>query len=257
MDAEIEELEEMNASELHARRLNAKEVLTPMKGGQSYIPSCRWNSQNPWRRSGSENIHLNPGSPGTRRRTKILQGKSDELHSPTQLQEDSMLDDEEATNDFWTVTGEFIYRHHVEHRVKLYVPKEESFPIPLKYIDVARSTNTSLDVILGENIEDCWNVDGEKELSDAWKGFTIFVKLKGKGVEMSMLWQPYCTDHRDLLSYVTIDWETVWGWHAQIKKCNQVSSWMISVKVVSPCSLTDAVRWSSFLLFFSLFVLHA
>ena len=30
--ADIEELEDMDASELHARRLNAKEVLTPMKG---------------------------------------------------------------------------------------------------------------------------------------------------------------------------------------------------------------------------------
>ena len=64
------------------------------------------------------------------------------------------------------------------------------------------------------------------------------------------------TDHRDLLSYVTIDWETVWGWHVQIEKCNQVSSWMISVKVVSPCSLTDAVRESSFCCS-SLFLLHA
>ena len=32
MVADIEELEEMDASEIHARRLNAKEVLTPMKG---------------------------------------------------------------------------------------------------------------------------------------------------------------------------------------------------------------------------------
>ena len=60
-----------------------------------------------------------------------------------------------------------------------------------------------------------------------------------------MLWQPYFSDHRDLLSYVTIDWETVWGWHAQIEKCNQVSSWPMSVEVVSPCSLTDAVCESS------------
>ena len=29
MVADVEELEEMDASELHARRLNAKEVLTP------------------------------------------------------------------------------------------------------------------------------------------------------------------------------------------------------------------------------------
>ena len=32
MVADVEKLEEIDASELHARRLNAKEVLTPMKG---------------------------------------------------------------------------------------------------------------------------------------------------------------------------------------------------------------------------------
>ena len=57
-------------------------------------------------------------------------------------------DDEEAKSDFGTITGEFIHRRHVVLRVKLYVPKEESFPIPLKYIDVARTTYTSLDVML-------------------------------------------------------------------------------------------------------------
>ena len=34
------------------------------------------------------------------------------------------------------------------------VPTEESFPIPLKYIDVTRTTDTSLDVMLEKNIED-------------------------------------------------------------------------------------------------------
>ena len=46
------------------------------------------------------------------------------------------------------LTGESIYRHNVEPIVKLYVPREESFPIPLKYIDVSRNTHTSLDVWL-------------------------------------------------------------------------------------------------------------
>ena len=58
--ADIEELEQMDASELHARRVNAKEVLTP-KGGR------RWNSQNHWRRSTSETT--------VREERKILQGK--------------------------------------------------------------------------------------------------------------------------------------------------------------------------------------
>ena len=38
MVADIEESEEMDASELHARRLNAKEVLTPMKGDNFIFP---------------------------------------------------------------------------------------------------------------------------------------------------------------------------------------------------------------------------
>ena len=86
-----------------------------------------------------------------------------ELHSPTPHQEDSPRDDEEAKSDFWTITGEFIYRHHVEPRVKLYVPREESFPVPLKYIDVTRTTFSSLDVLLERNFEDFWKTSLEKK----------------------------------------------------------------------------------------------
>ena len=64
----------------------------------------------------------------------------------------------------------------MEPGVKLYVPREESFLIPLKYIDVTINTDTSLDVLLEKNIEDYWNVDGERELSDAWTGFKRFMK---------------------------------------------------------------------------------
>ena len=57
------------------------------------------------------------------------------------------------------------------------MPKEESFPIPMKYIDVTRTAHTSLDVLLEKQIDDYWNVDGERELSDAWTGFTRFMLL--------------------------------------------------------------------------------
>ena len=45
---------------------------------------------------------------------EVLRGESDGLSSPTPLQDDSTLDDAEATNDFWSITGDFIYRHHVD-----------------------------------------------------------------------------------------------------------------------------------------------
>ena len=68
----------------------------------------------------------------------------------------------------------------MEPRVKLYVPTEESFPFPQKYIDVARTTNTSLDVVQEKSIGDYWNVDGDRELSDTWTGFTRFTVLNEK-----------------------------------------------------------------------------
>ena len=81
------------------------------------------------------------------------------------------------------MSGNFIYRHHVEPRVKLYSPREESFPIPLKYIDVSRTTHTNLDVKQEKRIDDNWNVDGSRDLSDPWTGFTQFTQLEEKPPE--------------------------------------------------------------------------
>ena len=81
--------------------------------------------------------------------------------------QDSSLGDDEARHDFWSISGNFIGRHHVEPRVKLYVPGEQSFSIPLRYIDVTRATSTTLDGMLGSRIDDYWNVEGDRDPSDA------------------------------------------------------------------------------------------
>ena len=86
----------------------------------------------------------------------------------------------EAMHDFWSMSGSSIYRHHVEPRVKLYSPREESFPIPLKYIDVTRTTHTNLDVKLEKRIDDYWNIEGSRDVSDSWTGFTQFTLLEEK-----------------------------------------------------------------------------
>ena len=59
--ADLEELETMDASEIYSKRLNAKEVIFP-KQGEFIFPNRRWTNQNPWRRSGTENIHLDTAS---------------------------------------------------------------------------------------------------------------------------------------------------------------------------------------------------
>ena len=76
------------------------------------------------------------------------------------------------------MSGSFIYRHHVEPRVKLYSSREKSFPVPLKYIDVSRTTHTNLDVKQERRIDDYWNIDGSRDLSNSWTGFTQFTLSK-------------------------------------------------------------------------------
>ena len=56
----------------------------------------------------------------------------------------------EAREDFRSMSGEFLYRHHVMPREN--VLQESSFSIPLKHIDVVRQTKTNLD-----NLEECIN----------------------------------------------------------------------------------------------------
>ena len=60
---------------------------------------------------------------------------------------------------------------------------EQSKSLGEKYIDVARTTYTSVDALLEKQIDNYWNVDGDKALSDAWTGFTRFVLLKERPAE--------------------------------------------------------------------------
>ena len=105
-----------------------------------------------------------------------FQGESDGCPPP--LPHDSFPDAGEAINDFWSMSGNFKNRHHVEPRVKLYSPREESFPIPLKYVDVTRTTHTKLDVKQEKRIDDYLNIDGSRDLSDSSTGYTQFTPIE-------------------------------------------------------------------------------
>ena len=89
----------------------------------------------------TENIHLNPGSSGTRRGTRSFSRRIRRtLLSKTLFKMTQHATTRKPKNDFWSAAGDVVYRHHVELRVKLYIPRKESFAIPLKYIDVTRNT---------------------------------------------------------------------------------------------------------------------
>ena len=114
MIADIEELAQMDASEIHARRLNAKEVLSPMKGDNFIFPVADGTAKISGGDSRLRTSTLILDRPERGEEQEVLRGKSDGLSSPTPLQDDSALDDAEAKNDFWSATRDFIRRHHVQ-----------------------------------------------------------------------------------------------------------------------------------------------
>ena len=140
--------------------------------------------------------------------------------------QDSHPDAGEAINDFWSMSGSFIYRHHVEPRVKLYSPREESFSIPLKSIDVSRTTHTNLDVKQEKFIDDYWNADGSRELSASWTGFTQFTLLEEKPPD-GYMWFGRRLTRKQLTSRPDHLWPELWKWmgkHAKLREKQKCSN---------------------------------
>ena len=138
--------------------------------------------------------------------------------------QDSLPDAGEARNDFWSMPGNFIYRHHVEPRVKLYSPREESFPIPLKYVDVSRTTHTNLDVKQERRIDDYWNTDGSRDLSDPWTGFTQFTLLEEKPLD-GYMWSRGRLTRKQLTSRPDHLWPELWEKMGQNAKQKEKQKW--------------------------------
>ena len=119
-----------------------------------------------------------------------------------------------------------MYRHHVELGVKLYSPREESYPIPLKYIDVSRTTHTNLDVKQEKRIDDYLDIDGLRDLSDPWTGFTQFNLLEEKLPNGYMLSGERLT-RKQLTSRPQHLWPDLWikfGRKAQLKERHKWSN---------------------------------
>ena len=126
--ADFEELESMDASEIYSRRLNAKEVIFPNENGTLNYPVADGRIKLPGRDQELRTPTLTREHPIRGEGHVQFLGESEGSLPPLH---DSFPDAGEAINDFWSMSGNFIYRHHVEPRVTLYSPREESFPRPL------------------------------------------------------------------------------------------------------------------------------
>ena len=107
MVADIEELEQLDAWEVHARRLNAKEVLMPKNGEMfSFLVAhgkVKLSGRDQvFRRTISVQDYPARGE----KHIDVLKGESNGSQPLNTL-----TDDGEPRNDFWTIAGHYIYRH--------------------------------------------------------------------------------------------------------------------------------------------------
>ena len=109
-------------------------------------------------------------------------------------------------------------------RVKLYSPREGSFPIPLKYIDVTRTTHTNLDVKQEKRIDDYWNIDGSRDLSDPWTGFTQFTLLEEKPLD-GYMWSGWRLTRKQLTSRPDHLWPELWKSMGKNAKLKEKQKW--------------------------------
>ena len=211
----------MDASEIYSKRLNAKEVIFPKEKGEFIFPIADGRIKP---LGGDQDLRTS-----TLIRQRPIRGESHldflgESEGSLPPPHDSFPDAGEAINDFWSMSGNFIYRHHVEPRVKLYSPREESFPIPLKYIDVSRTTHTNLDVKQEKRIDDYWNIDGSRDLSDPWTGFTQFILLEEKPPD-GYMWSGERLTRKQLTSRPDHLWPELWKKMGKNAKLKEKQKW--------------------------------
>ena len=115
----------MDASEIYSERLNAKEVISPKESGNFIFPAADGRIK----LSGGDH-ELRTSTP-TRHRP--IQGEShlDFLGEPEGSlppPQDSFPDAGEAINDFWSMSGNFKNRHHVEPQSQTLLAERRIFP---------------------------------------------------------------------------------------------------------------------------------
>ena len=121
--ADLEDLEKLDASEIYPRRINAKEEDLTQKEDEFIFPVADGTAK----LSGRDCEFRAP----TLRREPTVTSEdfSRELQGePGESQPTESTDDAEARADFWSIHGDFIYRHHNEPRVQHYVPNQENIP---------------------------------------------------------------------------------------------------------------------------------
>lgn len=106
------------------------------------------------------------------RQQQLEKEQQDKAKREEQLTEQQKQKD--VLEDYWTINDCCLIRHHVTPRKHFFVPNPNNCPLPLKYLDITRRTETNLDLKAEQNIYDFWTTGDKWPLSDWWEGKNRF-----------------------------------------------------------------------------------
>ena len=91
---------------------------------------------------------------------------------------------------------------------------------------MTRATSSSFDVMAEKNIDDHWNVDGDRELSDTWTGFTRFTILDEKTPD-GYTWSGSRLTRKQTTSRPDSLWPEIWKDMSEASKRREKQKWII------------------------------
>ena len=83
-----------------------------------------------------------------------------------------------------------------------------------------------MDVKQERRIDDCWNIDGSRDLSDPWTGFTQFTLLEEKPPDGCM-WSGGRLTRKQLTSRPDHLWSELWRGMSKNAKMREKQKWAI------------------------------
>lgn len=88
-------------------------------------------------------------------------------------------EEEKLLPDKWLLSSQVLIRLHNIPRKRLFTPNEDPddpCPIPLKFLDIMRRSDTSNTSLAESSIEDFWTdrIEAKRDLTDEWAGRTAF-----------------------------------------------------------------------------------
>ena len=216
--ADIEKLETMDASEIYLQRLNAKEVLFPQKLENSFFQSQMDEQKN------------------------LLEETRNWEHPPWY----GTTHFEEKVKEVFLENLKGLHLHHLKTHIRMPVKQEMIFAPCQETSYTAITLNpgsnftrreknhslfhwntltspelhTQIWMLSKSRIDDNWNIDGSRDLSDPWTGFTQFALLEEKAPD-GFLWSGWRLTRKQLTSRPDHLWPELWtklGRNAKLKE---------------------------------------